>query len=112
MTTIIKTFQSNRLDFALRVIPAAGHTKPLFAQADRIWCELSDIDGKPLTRLLLWAAHPDADWANGVLVVSIGPTDATRDIGTVTFAITAESGEVVSTYVTGDIVVEDRPAHT
>ena len=103
------TYEGNRrsLAFDLR---RAGRRGPWdVSGATQIRLEWTAIDGTNGTPIVAVSSHPDANWAEGRVVVVIDSTNITASIGTYPYTLTVDiAGEVIS-IDPGTIEVLDRP---
>lgn len=77
--------------------------------ASKIQFEVDNVDGVEQAPILADIAHPDADWANGRVIIVVSPSDVTATVGTRHYALTLFLGTEEITLVVGHIEVAERP---
>lgn len=103
------TYEGNRraLPFELR---QSGQKGPWdVSGATQIRLEWENPDGTNGTPIIADSGHPQADWANGVVIVVIDNTNITAAIGTYDYTLTVDIGGEIISNQPGTIEVLNRP---
>lgn len=108
-THTFKTYEGNHvaLAFSLRREGVRGPWN--VSSATTIALEVTGPTGTNLAPILAQSAHPDANWATGLVVVVINGTNVTAAIGTYQYALTVTIAGQIITAGSGQIEVLDRP---
>lgn len=113
LETHIKTFEGNTRDIHFRL--KLKGTKDFWdvSGADKIQLEWQRTCGDEAAQTPVEAdqGHADADWADGLVVVTIGPSDVTALVGTVNYSLSvffAGAGAEEVTALVGQIEVAER----
>ena len=77
--------------------------------ATKIQMEIDDPAGVEIAPIEADILHPDADWANGRVIVVVSPADLTASVGTRHYALTVFLGTEEITVITGHAEVAERP---
>jgi len=89
-----------------------GSKQPLdVSAATQILFEPSDPEQNPIAPITLSAAAPGADWANGVLKVTVSPVDVTAQVGSWVCGLTIFLGGEEDTVRSGTVEVKRRPGY-
>jgi hypothetical protein len=81
--------------------------------ADAAWIQFEWEDENGVTRVPIQAdkLHPDADWAQGIVIVVLSRTDVLQNPGNKPYAITMSLGGQEITLVEGVVEVFDRAGY-
>jgi len=101
---------TRKLKFRLREL--STRTKWDVSSATAATLSLRAALGEALTPIALNLSDPDNDLVNGLICVSVTPSNLTDALGSYMFALVIEIGGEVITAVMGDIEVVDRPGYT
>lgn len=108
-THTFRTYEGNQvaLAFSLRREGIRGVWDVSTASTIRL--EVTNPAGADLAPISALSAHPDANWAQGLVVVVIDGANVTAAIGTYRYALTVTIAGQIITAGTGQIEVLDRP---
>lgn len=77
--------------------------------AAAILLEWEDDQGVEQVAVNVSSTLPGADWANGLVMLPINPSNFTAVVGRYTFSLTVQIAGQTITHVTGVIEVRERP---
>jgi hypothetical protein len=103
---------SNRsLGFELRVKGTRDNWNVSAASSIVMEWQMSGVTGVPQAPITLNSLDPNADWANGIVYVTVTPDDVTAQVQTVDFTlVTVIGGQTIAEPI-GSIEVVPRPGY-
>lgn len=107
----ITTYTGNTLYFPVRVREHGVKGYADLSAAAQIQVEWENSAGVHQSLIVVSAALPGADWANGLVMLPISPSNFTAVEGTYTFSLTVLIGGQEITTESGVVEVLERPGH-
>jgi hypothetical protein len=105
----IVVYEGNARDITFRLRKKGQRDFFDVSTASKIQLELDSPKGVERTPIEADESHPNADWANGKVIVSVDNTNLSDVVGTHPYALTVFIGAEEITVVTGNVEVAERP---
>lgn len=105
----IVTFQGNELLYPVKVKTYGTQVGADLSTASQIQIDWENEEGESQPIITVADTLAGADWTVGDVVLPIGASNFTAEIGTYTFALTILIGGQVVTVLKGTVDVQERP---
>lgn len=105
----IETYEGNLLYYPVLIRRYGAKTAENLAAASAILIEWENDAGVEQQVINVLSNLPGADWANGLVMLPILPTNFTAAVGRYTFSLTIQIGGQTITYKDGVVEVRERP---